>query len=309
MNQAAAILWAQWRTLLNSTGARASRGAPSSAWSGMDSGLVVRSRARGWSPIQPNVRLIQAALPGALLLVFLYWQVVPLLMAATGASLELRKLKVYPIPVSQLFAIEVMLRVTAGIEMVLVLIGIAVGVLLNPRFRHGLRWRFCLICAVQSVPRRRDARSSGAHAGPQAHPRDGCVLLVMVSGAAAGCCSRAGPTSAGRLLIFSAAIPGWAGRGPRLQPGCRERTSTQIRRNPVVVDRRLRRSSGAGSSRARWRSMTKRPRPLTRSRCAARACWSDSIDFRPWCWPIRWARWSKRKFASWSGRRDSDWCS
>ncbi len=63
---------------------------------------------------------------------FLYWQVVPLLMAATGASLDLRKLQAYPIPVSQLFAIEVMLRVTAGIEMVMVLCGIAVGIALNP---------------------------------------------------------------------------------------------------------------------------------------------------------------------------------
>ena len=35
---------------------------------------------------------------------------------------NLRKLQAYPIPVSQLFAIEVMLRVTAGIEMVLVLL-------------------------------------------------------------------------------------------------------------------------------------------------------------------------------------------
>ncbi len=67
-----------------------------------------------------------------MLIVFLYWQVVPVLMAATGASLELRKLKVYPIPTSQLFGIEVMLRVTSGIEMVLVLLAIGIGTLLNP---------------------------------------------------------------------------------------------------------------------------------------------------------------------------------
>ena len=67
--------------------------------------------------------MIHTALPGALLIVLLYWQVVPLLMAATGASLDLRKLQAYPIPVSQMFSIEVMLRVTAGIEMMLVLRG------------------------------------------------------------------------------------------------------------------------------------------------------------------------------------------
>ena len=68
--------------------------------------LRSRSRESG-SAAQPR-------LPGGLLLVFLYWQVVPLLMAATGASLDLRKLQAYPIPVAQLFAIEVMLRVTAA---------------------------------------------------------------------------------------------------------------------------------------------------------------------------------------------------
>ena len=64
---------------------------------------------------------------------FLYWQVVPLMMAATGSALEMRKLKAYPIPMRQLFAIEVLLRVTAAIEMFLVLLGVVAGVLLNPR--------------------------------------------------------------------------------------------------------------------------------------------------------------------------------
>jgi hypothetical protein len=79
-----------------------------------------------------NLGLMKVVLPGGLLLMFLYWQVVPLLMAATGASLELRKLQVYPIPASQLFSIEVMLRVTAAVEMLLVTLGLAFGILLNP---------------------------------------------------------------------------------------------------------------------------------------------------------------------------------
>jgi ABC-2 type transport system permease protein len=53
-------------------------------------------------------------------------------MAATGASLELRKLQVYPIPASQLFSIEVMLRVTSAVEMLLIAMGLALGMLLNP---------------------------------------------------------------------------------------------------------------------------------------------------------------------------------
>lgn len=72
------------------------------------------------------------ALPAALLLVMLYWQIVPLLMAATGASLDIRKLRAYPIPETQLFGIEALLRATSGVEMLAVLLGVAAGVLFNP---------------------------------------------------------------------------------------------------------------------------------------------------------------------------------
>ena len=101
-------------------------------------------------------------MPGGLLLVFLYWQVVPLLMAATGASLDLRKLQAYPIPVSQLFSIEVMLRVTAAIEMLLVLLGIAAGILLNPRLPKWCALAVAALHGVQSVPGGGPARSGGA---------------------------------------------------------------------------------------------------------------------------------------------------
>jgi len=84
-----------------------------------------------------NLGLVKSALPGAMLIIFLYWQVVPLLMAATGASLDLRKLQCYPIPPSQLFAIEVVLRVTAGVEMILILCGVALGIALNPALAAG----------------------------------------------------------------------------------------------------------------------------------------------------------------------------
>src|SRR5207245_920225 len=58
---------------------------------------------------------------------------IPLLMVATGASLDLRKLQAYPIPAGQLFGIEVSLRSTAAIEMLLLLLGTAAGILLNSR--------------------------------------------------------------------------------------------------------------------------------------------------------------------------------
>ncbi len=80
-----------------------------------------------------EVGLLASALSGALLMVVLYWQVVPILLSATGASLDLQKLKVYPIPIRQLFGIEVMLRTTAAIEMVLILAGAFIGSMFNSK--------------------------------------------------------------------------------------------------------------------------------------------------------------------------------
>lgn len=136
MKHARAILWAQWRTMRNfyPRAGIAWTAIVGLLWYGLWTVAAVATARVLSDP--DNIALMNKALPGALQLMFLYWQVVPLLMAATGASLELRKLQAYPIPVSQLFAIEVMLRVTAGIEMLLVLIGISVGVLLNPRLPH-----------------------------------------------------------------------------------------------------------------------------------------------------------------------------
>jgi hypothetical protein len=78
---------------------------------------------------------MSGGLAAIFLLIFLYWQVVPVLMAASGASLDLGKLQAYPIPVSQLFGLEVMLRVTAAIEAILILAGAGIGILRNPTLR------------------------------------------------------------------------------------------------------------------------------------------------------------------------------
>jgi ABC-2 type transport system permease protein len=131
MSQARAILWAQWRTLRNfyprsGVGWAAVIGA---GWYGF---WLLAAIATARLAANSNLGAMKAVLPGGLLLMFLYWLVVPLLMAATGASLELGKLKVYPIPASHLFAIEVMLRVTSAVEMVFIITGLAVGLLLNP---------------------------------------------------------------------------------------------------------------------------------------------------------------------------------
>jgi len=132
MNQARAILWAQWRTLMNfyPRGGVAWTAVIGAGWYGFWSLAAIATARLAANPA--NLGMVKAVLTGGLLLVFLYWQVMPLLMAATGASLELRKLQVYPIPASQLFSIEVMLRVTSAVEMLLLLAGLAIGLLLNP---------------------------------------------------------------------------------------------------------------------------------------------------------------------------------
>lgn len=132
MKHARAILWAQWRTIRHvyPRAGAAWTTLIACIWYGMwllAAAVIARVAAN-----PADVGLVRAVLPGGLLLVLLYWQVVPLLTAATGASLDIRKLLAYPIPVKELFAIEVLLRVTGAIEMLLVLFGIAAGILMNP---------------------------------------------------------------------------------------------------------------------------------------------------------------------------------
>jgi len=132
MTHAGAVIWAQWRTLCHFHPRRgiAWSAAVSLIWYGLWAGAAYSLLRVFSNPAE--VPVIRIALPGGLLLIFLYWQVVPLMLATTGSSLDLRKLRAYPIPDGQLFSIEVLLRVTAGIEMVLVLMGMTIGAMLNP---------------------------------------------------------------------------------------------------------------------------------------------------------------------------------
>jgi ABC-2 type transport system permease protein len=84
--------------------------------------------------IQSGEEKTVAMLSIALLVATLYWQLAPLLTASFGASLDLRKLLVYPIPPSRLFVIEVLLRLTTCIEILLILAGISIGLMQNPQF-------------------------------------------------------------------------------------------------------------------------------------------------------------------------------
>jgi ABC-2 type transport system permease protein len=74
---------------------------------------------------------LQLLLPLGALAVCLYWQVMPILSASMGSSLDMRKLMVYPVPHEKLFQVEVLLRLTTGIEMLMVLTGSVVGLFQN----------------------------------------------------------------------------------------------------------------------------------------------------------------------------------
>lgn len=75
---------------------------------------------------------IREFLPAGLLLVFLFWQFVPLLTLSGGRSLDFSKLNAFPIRSNTLFFIEVVLGLTTAPEMVLVLLGATAGLLRHP---------------------------------------------------------------------------------------------------------------------------------------------------------------------------------
>ncbi|MBK5291809.1 MAG: hypothetical protein JJE04_09065 [Acidobacteriia bacterium] len=140
--QIRAILWAQWRTLLNfyprgNMGSLVFTVTMSLVWYGMAAtgavGVAILFRDPG------HMQLIERFLPTGLMFAFLYWQIVPILLVSTGASLDLKRLAVYPITHTQLFGLEVLLRLSTGIEMILVLTGATIGLLLNP----SIPWWAC----------------------------------------------------------------------------------------------------------------------------------------------------------------------
>jgi ABC-2 type transport system permease protein len=135
-SQARAIVWAQWRTLWNYF-PRSNRAAfvfSGLLWLFWYGAFAWLAATAAWLFSQPEeIGLIRRILPGGLLLCFLYWQAIPLLLVSTGMSLDFKKLTVYPIPTGQLFGLEVLLRVTTGMEMILLLLGASAGLLLNPK--------------------------------------------------------------------------------------------------------------------------------------------------------------------------------
>jgi ABC-2 type transport system permease protein len=134
-NQAGAIVWAQWRSTRNhlpraNLGGLIFTSVLTALWYGGFAYLAVIAGILLAEPAE--IETFHKILPAALLLCFLYWQIIPVLLTSMGASLDLRKLLVYPVPKRALFGIEVILRVSTGVEMLLILTGAALGLLFNP---------------------------------------------------------------------------------------------------------------------------------------------------------------------------------
>lgn len=133
--QSRAIFWAQWRSLRNMF-PRTRKGSAIviaigslvwySVWTiaAVAAALVLRDT-------RDLARAFQFLSPG-LLVAILYWQVIPVLMVSTGASLQVKKLLVYPIPHGELFGLEVLLRLSTGLEMIILLCGMTAGIAMSP---------------------------------------------------------------------------------------------------------------------------------------------------------------------------------
>jgi len=134
--QLRAILWAQFRAQRNFY-LRAHKAGVFlswlsgllwySLWIGAGSGAALLTSGA------VRLEILEPALVSGLFFVFFFWQLFPVMLASSGAFLDVRRLLVYPIPPGQLFALEVALRLSTGLEMLLVLLGACVGLVINPR--------------------------------------------------------------------------------------------------------------------------------------------------------------------------------
>ncbi len=87
------------------------------------------------------------ALSTGLFFAMLYWHLAPVITAGFGASLDLRKLQVYPIPHRKLFTVEILLRLTSCAEMLILLAGAAAGLIRNPFYSRAVK-SFVALAAV-----------------------------------------------------------------------------------------------------------------------------------------------------------------
>ncbi len=134
-----AILAAQWRStwhlLVRPTGGHVVAAILWVFWYGLWAFLGV---AAGLYVAMGSRADIEFALPAILMGTCLFWQLAPILTTDAGASLNPRKILLYPISTGELFVVELLLRLTTAFEMLLVLVGTFVGLMANPSVRGWL---------------------------------------------------------------------------------------------------------------------------------------------------------------------------
>lgn len=81
------------------------------------------------TPHYIGVADIEEALPGLLLFAMGYWQLSPIVTLSLGVSIDMRKLTYYPVPTPTLFVVECLLRIWTGIEIIIVLCGLFLGLI------------------------------------------------------------------------------------------------------------------------------------------------------------------------------------
>ncbi|MBI4890183.1 MAG: hypothetical protein HY821_06120 [Acidobacteria bacterium] len=134
-DQVLAIVGAQYRGLYNkmsggSSGGRVFFWISSALWYGLM--VFVAWIAATSLPEIKSVDTLEDVLSIGLLAATFFWQFVPVMMATAGMSLDLRRLMVYPVAAKRLFAVEAALRVSTGVEVLIVLGGAVVGVMRSP---------------------------------------------------------------------------------------------------------------------------------------------------------------------------------
>jgi ABC-2 type transport system permease protein len=135
-DQVRAIVGAQFRVMYNRmTGGSAGAGRvfywlSLAAWYGLVAFLSWLAAVS--LPAVPTREALISFLSALLLGLMAFWQLMPVMMAATGLSLDLKRLMVYPVTVRKLFAVEALLRASTGTEVLIVLCGVAAGVARSP---------------------------------------------------------------------------------------------------------------------------------------------------------------------------------
>src|ERR1700690_2598949 len=179
-----AILEAQWKCtwhlLARPSGGHVLAGVLWLFWYGLWTFLGV---AAGFLTGLSSRQDLESTLPAILMGTCLFWQLAPILTTDAGASLNVRKLLLYPISDGQLFVVELLLRLTTALEMLLVLAGTGVGLALNPAVPRWLPAPRLLIFIVFNLFLSAGLRSLLERLLAIRRVRELVVLLMVTCGA------------------------------------------------------------------------------------------------------------------------------